>query len=130
MYYHGPIHLFLGVHFCLFTSSYMYQTIKSVAWSFVLNTREKSYINPYSDCLLFTWTDARRPVPRLWIRSAEERGEHRYENRNTTTTTTFALHPEVKKAFFRDPVFKLNSKNHPDHDALCKASISLESSLS
>ena len=33
------------------------------------------------------WTDARRPVPRLWIRSAEERGERRYENRNTTTTT-------------------------------------------
>ena len=31
------------------------------------------------------WTDARRPVPRLWIRSAEERGERRYENRNTTT---------------------------------------------
>ena len=25
------------------------------------------------------------PVPRLWIRSAEERGERRYENRNTTT---------------------------------------------
>ena len=33
----------------------------------------------------FLWTDARRPVPRLWIRSAEERGERRYENRNTTT---------------------------------------------
>ena len=36
------------------------------------------------------WTDARRPVPRLWIRSAEERGERRYENRNTTTTTVTA----------------------------------------
>ena len=24
-----------------------------------------------------TWTDARRPVPRLWIRSAEVRGERR-----------------------------------------------------
>ena len=23
------------------------------------------------------WTDARRPVPRLWIRSAEVRGERR-----------------------------------------------------
>ena len=32
------------------------------------------------------WTDARRPVPRLWIRSAEERGQRRYENGNTTTT--------------------------------------------
>ena len=29
--------------------------------------------------------NARRPVPRLWIRSAEERGERRYENGNTTT---------------------------------------------
>ena len=38
--------------------------------------------------ILTTWTDARRPVPRLWIRSAEERGERRYENRNTTTTDT------------------------------------------
>ena len=35
---------------------------------------------------MLEWTDARRPVPRLWIRSAEERGERRYENRNTTTT--------------------------------------------
>ena len=34
-----------------------------------------------------SWTDARRPVPRLWIRSAEERGERRYENGNTTTTS-------------------------------------------
>ena len=24
-----------------------------------------------------SWTDARRPVPRLWIRSAEVRGERR-----------------------------------------------------
>ena len=32
------------------------------------------------------WTDARRPVPRLWIRSAEVRGERRWENGNTTTT--------------------------------------------
>ena len=31
------------------------------------------------------WTDARRPVPRLWIRSAEVRGERRQENGNTTT---------------------------------------------
>ena len=31
------------------------------------------------------WTDARRPVPRLWIRSAEVRGERRLENGNTTT---------------------------------------------
>ena len=30
--------------------------------------------------------DARRPVPRLWIRSAEVRGERRKENGNTTTT--------------------------------------------
>ena len=37
------------------------------------------------------WTDARRPVPRLWIRSAEERGERRYENRNTTTTDSKTL---------------------------------------
>ena len=35
--------------------------------------------------------DARRPVPRLWIRSAEERGERRYENGNTTTTSKQTL---------------------------------------
>ena len=34
------------------------------------------------------WMDARRPVPRLWIRSAEERGERRYENGNTTTISS------------------------------------------
>ena len=32
------------------------------------------------------WTDARRPIPRLWIRSAKVRGERHQENRNTTTT--------------------------------------------
>ena len=36
-----------------------------------------------------TWTDARRPVPRLWICSAEVQGERRYENGNTTTTRSF-----------------------------------------
>ena len=29
------------------------------------------------------WTDARRPVPRPWIRSPEVRLEHRYENENS-----------------------------------------------
>ena len=29
------------------------------------------------------------PVPRLWIRSAEERGERHYENGNTTTTPEY-----------------------------------------
>ena len=29
------------------------------------------------------------PVPRLWIRSAEVRGERRWENGNTTTKSTF-----------------------------------------
>ena len=41
-----------------------------------------------------SWTDARRPVPRLWIRSAEVRGVgvgvggqgRRYKNGNTTTS--------------------------------------------
>ena len=31
--------------------------------------------HPFS--LFRQWTDARRPVPRLWIRSAEVRGERR-----------------------------------------------------
>ena len=31
------------------------------------------------------------PVPRLWIRSAEERGERRYENRNTTSNVAKTL---------------------------------------
>ena len=42
-------------------------------------------------CTYIVWTDARRPVPRLWIRSAEERGERRYENWNTTTTTYIVI---------------------------------------
>ena len=31
---------------------------------------------------MITWTDARRLVPRLWIRSAEVRGERRREHNN------------------------------------------------
>ena len=34
-----------------------------------------------------TETGGRRPIPWPWIRSAEVRGERRYENGNTTTET-------------------------------------------
>ena len=53
----------------------------------------------------FIWTDARRPAPRPWIRSAEVRVERRYENGNTTTTfilsptdTTHTGYPETTNA--------------------------------
>ena len=48
--------------------------------------------------LLTNWTDARRPVPRLWIRSAEERGERRYENWNTTQQQVLLTNIDVNKA--------------------------------
>ena len=37
------------------------------------------YYNDRQSELTYLWTHARRPVPRPWIRSAEVRGERRYE---------------------------------------------------
>ena len=51
-----------------------------------------TYKNAGFDTATFLWRDARRSVPRPWMRSAEFRGERRYENGNTIKTTlTFSI---------------------------------------
>ena len=57
-----------------------------------------------------------RPVPRLWIRSAEEWGERRYENRNTTAESFQNDWPIIALPF----VYQIVSKLISEHMVMCE----------
>ena len=54
-------------------------------------------------------------VPRLWMRSAGERGERRCESRNTTTTTTtiYSFEKKSQVLLWWQKFFSETPKSHP-----------------
>ena len=56
---------------------------------------------------MLTWTDTRRPVPRLWIRSAEVRGkrEHNNKRNNVKFKINYIFH--IMTVYFRKYYHKL-----------------------